>query len=150
MEINYCIIILHIAGSDLLSAITATFEKMRSLQESPLGPVTAGADGGSATPEAGQPHHHGKARGSSECRLYRDPSLHRRRTNPRSPSASTSTTSTATTTVTTTTSQVGLIAAFLKGFEVYEVHFFSIIQGCDWLYGFCFFYDCPYIFSQQI
>lgn len=79
--------------SDLLSAITATFEeKIRSLQESPLGLVAS--EGASCPtqdpvlnpsqdplPHSEPPHH---PRGnSSSCRLYRDPSLHRRRTNPR-------------------------------------------------------------------
>ncbi|XP_042207137.1 rho GTPase-activating protein 21-B-like isoform X2 [Homarus americanus] len=89
----------HDDGSDLLSAITATFEeKMRSLQESPLGLVTAVSDdpitSPDPSPEAGQTHDR-TTRGNSECRLYRDPSLHRRRTNPRSPSANSSSTSTA-------------------------------------------------------
>ncbi|XP_042892748.1 rho GTPase-activating protein 21-like isoform X4 [Penaeus japonicus] len=101
----------HDDGSDLLSAITATFEeKMRSLQESPLGLVTPlsedAAPSPSTSPEAGQPNDC-TTRGKSECRLYRDPSLHRRRTNPRNPSANTSTNSTAVnTTPTTTISQV--------------------------------------------
>ncbi|XP_063603311.1 rho GTPase-activating protein 21-like isoform X7 [Penaeus indicus] len=101
----------HDDGSDLLSAITATFEeKMRSLQESPLGLVTPLSEDAtpspSTSPEAGQPNDC-TTRGKSECRLYRDPSLHRRRTNPRNPSANTSTNSTAVnTTPTTTISQV--------------------------------------------
>ncbi|XP_037791688.1 rho GTPase-activating protein 21-like [Penaeus monodon] len=101
----------HDDGSDLLSAITATFEeKMRSLQESPLGLVTPlpedATPSPSTSPEAGQPNDC-TTRGKSECRLYRDPSLHRRRTNPRNPSANTSTNSTAVnTTPTTTISQV--------------------------------------------
>ncbi|XP_071551756.1 uncharacterized protein [Panulirus ornatus] len=97
----------HDDGSDLLSAITATFEeKMRSLQESPLGLVTAVADDSltnlDPSPKAGQLHDC-TTRGNSECRLYRDPSLHRRRTNPRNSSANTSTTSTAASTALTTT-----------------------------------------------
>lgn len=107
---------------------------MRSLQESPLGSSTPAVDGGgtispdpSAT-EAGQQHHHTKARGSSECRLYRDPSLHRRRTNPRSPSASTSTTSTAINVITTTASQVGFsLTAFLRFFQVCTSFLFLIV-----------------------
>ncbi|KAK4297929.1 hypothetical protein Pmani_029687 [Petrolisthes manimaculis] len=83
----------HDDGSDLLSAITATFEeKMRSLQESPLGLV---ASGGAPCPTKdpvlspdqdplphSEPSHHPRGN-STSCRLYRDPSLHRRRTNPR-------------------------------------------------------------------
>ncbi|XP_050691125.1 uncharacterized protein LOC126982886 isoform X3 [Eriocheir sinensis] len=83
----------HDDGSDLLSAITATFEeKMRSLQESPLGLTASdGNDSSSSSSSSSQdsspeepPHHPEQlARGSSGCRLYRDPSLHRRRTSPR-------------------------------------------------------------------
>ncbi|XP_069194968.1 uncharacterized protein RhoGAP19D isoform X3 [Procambarus clarkii] len=89
----------HDDGSDLLSAITATFEeKMRSLQESHLGLVTAVTDDyiSSFDPssDVGQLHDHtGTTRGKTECRLYRDPSLHRRRTNPRNPSLNASTSS---------------------------------------------------------
>lgn len=100
-------------GSDLLSAITATFEeKMRSLQESPLGLTTAASvfDDSINSPnhslEADQPNDQVN-RVKTECRLYRDPSLHRRRTNSRNTSATTCTTSTTTNnTVTTTNSKV--------------------------------------------
>ncbi|XP_064115539.1 uncharacterized protein LOC135221710 isoform X4 [Macrobrachium nipponense] len=100
-------------GSDLLSAITATFEeKMRSLQESPLGLTTAASvfDDSINSPnhslEADQPNDQVN-RVKTECRLYRDPSLHRRRTNSRNTSATTCTTSATTNnTVTTTNSKV--------------------------------------------
>lgn len=103
----------NLEGSDLLSAITATFEeKMRSLQESPLGLVTAAtvSDDSINTPdhslEADQSRDH-VTRGKPECRLYRDPSLHRRRTNSRNTSATSSTVSTpVSTSVTTTNSKV--------------------------------------------
>lgn len=109
------LLFLHFTGSDLLSAITATFEeKMRSLQESPLVPVSqhSGSGGGDginadlSTTDEGRQHHHAKARGNPECRLYRDPSLHRRRTTPRGPSINPSTASNANSALTTTTSQV--------------------------------------------
>lgn len=116
--LNQCLLV---TGSDLLSAITATFEeKMRSLQESPLGLVTPLSEDAtpspSTSPEAGQPNDC-TTRGKSECRLYRDPSLHRRRTNPRNPSANTSTNSTAVnTTPTTTISQVLFFFFFYLSF----------------------------------
>lgn len=84
---------MYFAVSDLLSAITATFEeKIRSLQESPLGLVASeGASCPTQDPvlnpsqdplPLSEPPHHPRGN-SSSCRLYRDPSLHRRRSNPR-------------------------------------------------------------------
>lgn len=109
-----------IAGSDLLSAITATFEeKMRSLQESPLG--LAASDGNDSSSSSSsqdsspeEPPHLPEqlARGSSGCRLYRDPSLHRRRTSPRTSVTSPPTVPVAaatTTTATTTPSHISQV-----------------------------------------
>uniref|UniRef100_A0A0N7ZB80 Rho-GAP domain-containing protein n=1 Tax=Scylla olivacea TaxID=85551 RepID=A0A0N7ZB80_SCYOL len=88
----------HDDGSDLLSAITATFEeKMRSLQESPLGLVNSDSSDSNSSqdssPEDVRQLPEQPGRGNSGCRLYRDPSLHRRRTSPRTsvttPAAST-------------------------------------------------------------
>ncbi|XP_045115662.1 rho GTPase-activating protein 21-B-like isoform X5 [Portunus trituberculatus] len=88
----------HDDGSDLLSAITATFEeKMRSLQESSLGLVTSDCSDSNSSqdssPEDVRQLPEQPGRGNSGCRLYRDPSLHRRRTSPRTsvttPAAST-------------------------------------------------------------
>ncbi|XP_053654550.2 uncharacterized protein RhoGAP19D isoform X4 [Cherax quadricarinatus] len=115
--------ITHDDGSDLLSAITATFEeKMRSLQESPLGLVNAVTDAISSPdfyPVAGQPNDH-TTRGNTECRLYRDPSLHRRRTNPRNPSTNTSTTSTSTASSAALTSTISQVEAASQAVKFLE------------------------------
>merc|ERR1712142_1264749 len=68
----------HDDGSDLLSAITATFEeKMRSLQESPLSLMHSESD--SDVSETSKKDSSSRGEKFGQCRLYRDPSLHRRR-----------------------------------------------------------------------
>lgn len=101
-----------ITGSDLLSAITATFEeKMRSLQESPLGLVTSDSSDSNSNQDSSPEDVHQlpeqPGRGNSGCRLYRDPSLHRRRTSPR-----TSVTTPAASTASSHISQVCWISLF--------------------------------------
>merc|ERR1712098_95675 len=66
----------HDDGSDLLSAITATFEeKMRSLQESPLSLMHSESD--SDVSETSKKDSSSRGEKFGQCRLYRDPSLHR-------------------------------------------------------------------------
>jgi len=68
----------HDDGSDLLSAITATFEeKMRSLQESPLSLMHSESD--SDVSDSAKKDSSSRGEKFGQCRLYRDPSLHRRR-----------------------------------------------------------------------
>ncbi|KAK7073747.1 hypothetical protein SK128_025901 [Halocaridina rubra] len=98
-------------GSDLLSAITATFEeKMRNLQESNLGLMTASLsddniDSKDRPQEAGHSPDPAK-RVKPECRLYRDPSLHRRRPNRNNPATTNTVSAQNNTSVTTTNAKV--------------------------------------------